>query len=166
MIAGMSGPVAVARRLKFIVVAGACLLSVVPANADDAKGGAKFKREVDAVHAQYVGAFNRKDPHAVAALFTKDAIFVDGTGATTVGRDAIEAMFVQGFKLLGDFTLEADAEHVGPVGNGAWDLGHGAQVFKTKDGAQKHLFHYAAIYVREDGVLKVRVVSMGADIPR
>ncbi len=166
MTARMNSAAAVAGWLKFIVVAGVCLLSAVPATADEAKGAAKFKREVDAVHAQYVGAFNRKDPHAVAALFTKDGIFVDGTGATTVGRDAIEAMFVQGFKLLGDFTLEADAEHVGPVGTGAWDLGHGAQVFKTKDGVQKHLFHYAVIYVREGGTLKVRAVSMGADIPR
>ncbi|HYM03368.1 MAG TPA: nuclear transport factor 2 family protein [Stellaceae bacterium] len=162
-------PVTTAERwLKFIVVGGVWLLSAVPANADEAmqaKGAAKINEEVQAIHAQYIGAFNRKDSGAVAALFTKDGIFVDGAGATTIGREAIEAMFVQGFKQLGDFTIEVEAEHVEPLGNGAFDIGHGAQVFKGKDGVQTHPFHYTVIYTREGGVLKLRATSLGADIP-
>jgi len=43
----------------------------------------------------YVDAFNNKDPHAFAMLFTENGDFVTGRGVLSHGREAIEKYFTK-----------------------------------------------------------------------
>jgi uncharacterized protein (TIGR02246 family) len=157
------------------IIGAICLLLTAPVDGADSRpavgrqqveasqcGPSTITQEVEVMHARYLAAFNRRDAAAVAALFATDGAFVDSAGTTTSGRAAIEAMFEQGFKGA-DIILEAKADQIEALGGGAWDIGHGAQVVKGQGGAQTLRFHYTAVYTREDGLLKLRVVSVGTE---
>jgi uncharacterized protein (TIGR02246 family) len=138
----------------------AAALSLALASPLQAEGN--LSQEIAAFHARYVGAFAQRDTTALGALFTEDAIFTDQTGKTAVGRQAIEAMFKQGF---GDVSikLEVDADQTGALGDGAWDVGHGALVAAGASGPQRKPLHYAAVYLRQGDALRLRAVSIGAE---
>jgi uncharacterized protein (TIGR02246 family) len=148
-----------ARRAAFMTAVAVSLLAKVPLQAED---GATLASEIDAMHVRYLSAFNRRDAAALAALFTEDGVFVDGAGKIIAGRADIEAMFAVGFGGA-DLVLEADADRIGPIGDGAWDVGHGAQIIKSAAGMQRMPLHYAAVYTRLRGALKLRVVTVGAE---
>ena len=156
-------------RSRLGLIGAVCLLSVASAHAAEAppmagpqQRVATVTEEVQIMHTRYLAAFDGRNAAAVAALFTSDAIFVDGAGAATTGRDAIEAMFEQAFD-GGDVVLEARADRIETLGDGALEIGHGAQVTNGRDGARKSPFHYTAVCTREGGLLKLRLVSLGTE---
>jgi uncharacterized protein (TIGR02246 family) len=62
--------------------------------------------------ARYVDTVNRRDPAAVAALFTEDAVQADPASQPPhVGRDAIAGFFADGIAGSEDWTFEATAVH-------------------------------------------------------
>ena len=153
----MTSLVARAWRQTLIVACAVSLLAIAPAHAEDRS---VLRREIEAMHVRYLDAFNHRDAAALGALFAENGIFVDPAGKVATGRSDIEAMFRQGFR-DGDLTLEASTDHVGTIGDGAWDVGHGA--LKSGGGTQSLPLHYAAIYVRQGGALKLRVLSVGGE---
>ena len=54
----------------------------------------------------FVAAFNQQDASAVAALWTKDGEYVDGTGRALAGRDEIEKDYQQFFVVNPDAKIE------------------------------------------------------------
>jgi len=145
------------------------LLLMAPARAADAPqiaGGQQaneaLTQQAIAVHTQYLAAFNRQDADALAALFTRDALFIDGAGKAVRGQSAIKEMFDQGFKTAG-MTIEAEALQIEALGGGAWEAGSGAQLFKAGEGIQRLPFHYTVVYTQDDGLLRVRMVSLGME---
>jgi uncharacterized protein (TIGR02246 family) len=144
-------------RLILIFACAVSLLAIASAHAEDR---AVPRREIEAMHVRYLDAFNHRDVAALGALFTENAIFIDPAGKVATGRGNIEAMFKQGFS-DGDITLEASTDQIGTIGDGAWDVGHGA--LKPGGGPQRLPLHYAAIYVRQGGALKLQVVSVGGE---
>jgi len=153
----MTALVARAWRQTLIVACAVSLLAIAPAHAEDRS---VLRREIEAMHVRYLDAFNHRDAAALGALFAENGIFVDPAGKVATGRSDIEAMFRQGFR-DGDLTLEASVDHIGTIGDGAWDVGHGA--LKSGGGTQPLPLHYAAIYVRQGGALKLQVVSVGGE---
>jgi uncharacterized protein (TIGR02246 family) len=144
-------------------------LLITPAGAADAPrmtGGQQANpvptREAITIHAQYLAAFNRRDADTLAALFTRDALFIDGEGKTVRGQSAIKEMFQQGF-MGSDMMIEAEALQIEAVGGGAWEVGSGAQVFKGGHGKPRLPFHYTVVYTQDDGRLRVRMVSLGME---
>jgi uncharacterized protein (TIGR02246 family) len=142
-----------------LLLAGA--LSLLPAARAPAEESA-LAREIDAVHARYLFAFNHRNAAALAALFSEDALFIDPAGKTTKGRAAIAAMFARGFA-DSDLTLEASADEVGALGEDGWEVGHGAQIVKDVSGSQRLPLHYVALFAHRAGVLRVLLVSVGAE---
>jgi uncharacterized protein (TIGR02246 family) len=130
-----------------------------PLHADDRSG---VELEIAAIHARYLLAFNRRDATALAALFAEDGLFVDPSGNVTAGRAAIEAMFAQGFAGAG-LSLRAHADQTGALVDGGWEIGHGAQTITGADGTQEMPLHYAALFTRGAGGLRLRFVSVGAE---
>lgn len=62
--------------------------------------------------AAYVGAVNSRDPAAVAALFSEDAVQADPASAPpNVGRAAIASFFEAGIAASDDWTFTAKAVH-------------------------------------------------------
>ena len=135
------------------------LLAIAPAQAEDRPA---LRQEIEAMHARYLDAFNHRDAAALGALFAENAIFIDPAGKTATGRSKIEAMFRQSFR-DSNVMLEASADQIGAIGDGAWDVGHGMQIIRQGDGTQRLPLHYTAIYVRQGGALKLRVVSVAGE---
>ena len=153
----MTSLVARAWRQTLILACAVLLLAIAPGHAEDRS---VLRREIEAMHVRYLDAFNHRDAAALGALFAENGIFVDPAGKVASGRNNIERMFSEGFR-DGDLMLEASADQIGTIGDGAWDVGHGA--LKSGGGTQPLPLHYAAIYVRQGGALKLRVVSVGGE---
>jgi uncharacterized protein (TIGR02246 family) len=146
-------------RRILILAAALSFLAIAPAQAEDSSA---LRREIEAMHVRYLDAFNHRDAAALGTLFAENAIFIDPAGKVATGRRNIEAMFSQGFR-DSDVMLEVRADQIGTIGDGAWDVGHGAQIIRRGDGTQRLPLHYAAVYVRQDGALKLRVVSVAGE---
>ncbi|HEV2551185.1 MAG TPA: nuclear transport factor 2 family protein [Stellaceae bacterium] len=142
-----------------LLLAGALwLLPPVHAQAEESA----LAREIGAIHARYLFAFNHRDAAALAALFAEDGLFIDPAGKATKGRAAIEAMFAQGFGDA-DLSLEANADEVGALGDGGWEVGHGAQTTRSAGATERLPLHYVALFQRHGGALSLQLVSVGAE---
>ena len=68
--------------------------------------------QLRAAVAHYVDTVNRRDPTAIAALFTGDAVQADpASQPANVGRDAINRFFTDGIGASEGWTFEATAVH-------------------------------------------------------
>lgn len=147
------------RWVTALIVAGVLVTALLPLHADES---VTLAGEVEAVHQRYLAAFAHHDAAGIARLFTEDGIFVDPGGAATRGRRDIEALFAQGFDDPA-LALEAKADSIGALGDGAWDAGHGAQTRSDAGGTKRMPLHYLAVYARVRGTLRLRVLSVGAE---
>jgi len=68
--------------------------------------------QLRAAVAHYVDTINGRDPAAIAALFTEDAVQADpASQPPNVGRDAITRFFTDGIGASDDWTFAATAVH-------------------------------------------------------
>ena len=68
--------------------------------------------QLRAAVAHYVDTINGRDPAAIAALFTEDAVQADpASQPPNVGREAITRFFTDGIDASEDWTFEATAVH-------------------------------------------------------
>lgn len=142
-----------------VVLSLTAVLSMLAIATSRAEDPSVIRQEIETIHERYLDAFNHRDAAALGALFTQNGIFVDQTGTITMGRSSIETMFRQALR-DSDVTIEASADQIGSIGDGAWDVGHGAQIIKRGDGAQRLPLHYTAIYQRQGDALRLLVVAL------
>jgi ketosteroid isomerase-like protein len=108
--------------------------------------------------------WNNNDAAALAALFTKDAVLVTDTGPI-YGRDAIEKMYADLFKQVhfSNHIGKPDryAPHViGAAGYEVWSNGEWSSTIQgEKFGPTQIKGYWGSIDVREDGVLKCRMLT-------
>jgi uncharacterized protein (TIGR02246 family) len=69
----------------------------------------------------YVAAYNKKDTVSVAAMYTPDAVVIQGDGSVLVGKDAIRKAIATAAPTWTQLTITSDTLRV--VGNSAWDVG-------------------------------------------
>jgi steroid delta-isomerase len=68
--------------------------------------------ELRALIATYVSTLNRRDPQAIAALFTEDAVQADPVSSPpNVGRDAIRTFFTGSIEASDRWTFSAPTVH-------------------------------------------------------
>jgi steroid delta-isomerase len=68
----------------------------------------ELRRAVDT----YVATINGRDPEAIAARFTEDAVQADpASGPPNIGREAITAFFANGIAASESWKFSADAVH-------------------------------------------------------
>ncbi|HKW54309.1 MAG TPA: nuclear transport factor 2 family protein [Stellaceae bacterium] len=141
------------------VLALTAVICVASASAFAQK--ADVKSQVQQILRAYETAFNKKDGAGIAALLTKDAVFVTPTGAVIQGRDKIEQNQAQVMKNFGDYTAKLTLEKVVASGNAGWSIG---RTVISHGGKEDHV-HWASAYAKEDGKLKISMVTLGADVP-
>jgi len=144
------------RRVALPLIGIVWMLAIAPSRAEDLSA---IRQDLEAIRERYLDAFNHRDAAALGALFAQNGIFVDQSGKITTGRSNIEAMFRQGLR-DSDVALVARADRIGSMGDGAWEIGHGAQIVKHGDSAKTLPLHYTAIYQRQGNALTVLVVSL------
>ena len=104
-------------------------------------------------------AFTNKDAAAVAALFTEDAVLVAPDGMFS-GRQAIEKRYEGTFQRW-PLTLFNDLRdcHVKAIDNAVWSFGEWGYSPRP-DWSRVCQGYFSAIYVREDDVWKIRMLTL------
>jgi ketosteroid isomerase-like protein len=122
------------------------------------------RQELLALAKKFEEAWDNNDAVALAALFTKDAVLVNDSGPV-YGREAIEKYYADLFKNVhfsNNVTTYNDSScpHImGTNGSEMWENGEWSMTWQVKGGdpVQGKGYH-ASIAVREDGVLKKRML--------
>ena len=110
-------------------------------------------------------AHNNNDPAAIAALYTRDAVFVMTEGPI-IGRQAIQKYFTDLYQSWHPknhiFKLDGNAPHViGKAGNELWATGEWSETGQGKAGEPIPIKGYwARIFVREGDDWKIRAAAM------
>jgi ketosteroid isomerase-like protein len=124
----------------------------------DLAGNVGALEQLSELSTKFATAVDEKDPVALAALFTRDAVCVTSEGVFS-GREAIEE------ELRSDFERSATTSHIfqtdqlHSVGNEAWSIG---QWWKTLRGSSGPVFvsgYWSAIIVHDGDVWKFRMLT-------
>ncbi len=121
------------------------------ANGSESKPGSDAT--TDAIHkvvADSVLAFNKRDAKAVAAFWTKDGEYVDESGQTIVGRDAIEAHYTEIFAARPEVKLQLMTESVRQVSESV-AIEDGQAVVEASPNAAAEISKYTAVHVKLEG---------------
>ena len=140
-------------RISHVIVS--CLLVsifAIPAKADDAN----LKQEVEKVAAAYVSSFNKQDPAGIAARYAADGVVVNPTGPHTNIAEIYKGIFKSGCD-HSDVTVD----QVAPLGtDAALGMGEYHLTGKNQGGeAISIVGRWTAVYVRDGGELKIRMLS-------
>ena len=113
---------------------------------------AQSKATMQQLNDRWADAFNKGDAAAVAAMYTADAYVLPAGAEMVKGRPAIEAMWRQNMRQIGNVNATIDVK---PLGSAA-AAEIGTCSFKTKaqppqDGALK----YAVVWRKEGGQWKL-----------
>jgi uncharacterized protein (TIGR02246 family) len=142
------------RLAVFAIAIGMVALPTAAQQADNSK----VTQEVQAIATKYLDAFHRKDAAALAALYTKDGVYVNGAGVIVSGQAAVEKFHEAFFKTT-EASLENEFDQIDGLGDGAWAIGHTKFTIKGQGEPKVIPGHYAAVYSREGAVLKVRMLN-------
>jgi uncharacterized protein (TIGR02246 family) len=117
--------------------------------------------QIEALRDKYTQAYNKGDAHAVALLFTADAVMVDPGGEMAQGRDQIEASLKT--DLARSPRLESKGGYTKRLGDWGWQVGT-TQTSATMNGRPlNQMGRYLAILSHEKGVLKIRALMTVID---
>ena len=126
----------------------------------------QLRQQIVALLEKFSEAWNNNDAAALAALYTKDAVFCGGEGSGPhYGREAIEKHFAEGFKLFHFSNHIATADQysphaIGTAGNEVWALGEWSMTIQSKNGGSPMQIkgHWGDIFVRDGNGWKARMV--------
>ena len=119
---------------------------------------ADIKQEVEKIGTAYTEAVAKHDAAAIAALYVKDPIYITPAGET---KSDVKAVYEENFK-NGENKIVATFDNVLPQGDGAIANGQVAVTFKTDPPVPAY---WSALYVRDGGQLKIRMLTVGIKPP-
>jgi uncharacterized protein (TIGR02246 family) len=146
----------------------ALALAVLPGSEARAQGVPKnavplrpITAEIESLRVNYTTAYNKGDAHAVALLFTADAVLVSPGGEMSQGRGAIEAAMKT--ELARAPRISSKGGYTKKLGDWGWQVGT-TEVSSTVDGkAVGQMGRYLAILSHEGGSLKIRALMSVVD---
>jgi uncharacterized protein (TIGR02246 family) len=126
----------------------------------------QLREQIVALFGKFTEAWNNNDAAALAALYTKDAVFCGGEGSGPhYGREAIEKHFAEGFKLFhfSNHVVTPDqySPHIiGTAGNEVWALGEWSMTIQSKNGGSPMQIkgNWLDIFVRDGDGWKARAI--------
>jgi ketosteroid isomerase-like protein len=106
-------------------------------------------------------AYIENDADAVAALFTDDAVLVASDGIFN-GRQDIEKRYADTFQRspITDFNSRRERRHLYAMDDAVWSAGQWASSLQSRTGPVFAWGYWSAIYVREGGAWKIRMLSL------
>jgi ketosteroid isomerase-like protein len=133
------------------------------AQEKSAADGTAMKR-ADAMEKKIVDAFNKKDPAALANLYTDNAVFVGPDGKALMGHAAIQQDEADTIKAWGDFTFKGELKEAGAFGRGFWGLYEASVDGNGPHGPVKVRSHVLNLFVPVGKDWKIVVTSIGANV--
>jgi uncharacterized protein (TIGR02246 family) len=97
---------------------------------------------------RYTEAFAKQDAQAIAALFTKEAEYIDASGTIFHGRDAIEAELIATFAAGAHGTIDIELISIRPIADGLV-VEDGVSTFRAKDNGTSTHTRYTALHLRQ-----------------
>jgi uncharacterized protein (TIGR02246 family) len=127
----------------------------------DLLGDAKAIGDFGDLHRKLDEAYDKNDAAAVAALFTKDALFVVPDGMFS-GRQDIENKHAETFQRspVIDFNCSRERRHLDAIDNAVWSAGQWASTSQSQTGPVFAWGCWTAIYVREGDAWKFRMLTL------
>ena len=116
-------------------------------------------QELASVPQRYDAAFNKGDPSALAAVFTKDGVFVSPLGPIVHGTEGLKAYYTSAFKAgFSGHRVTVDTARV--TGDIAWAVGQWSAVGPGPNNASRP-WHgdWGGVFVREGGTWKIQMLS-------
>jgi uncharacterized protein (TIGR02246 family) len=150
-------------RVVIAIPLVAAIALSVPAFAQQKMTDAEAMAKVEKLVTQFDNGFRTQDAAATSKLFTEDGVYVPATGKIFRGQQQIESGYVALFKAMGGIKgFEAKVDEARALSDGgAWAIGHAT----VEGGTSTSRSHFAAIYAPEGDGLKVRMLSIGANVP-
>jgi uncharacterized protein (TIGR02246 family) len=116
----------------------------------------KLAQQIRALASNYDAAINRRDPAAIAALYTRDAVYVAQHG-TSHGRQAIEKAYANYFQHWHSISHVSTVDRLIAVGDDVRAFGTWSSAFQDTNGAPRtDGGHYRWLLVRERDTWKIR----------
>ena len=106
------------------------------------------EKAIRATAEAFTTAFNKGDAKAIAALWTTDCEYVDGSGTMVLGRDAVEKVYAGFFKANPGLKMETSISSVKLVG-GRTAIEDGTAVVKDAKGTVVSRGAYTAVHLKE-----------------
>lgn len=97
-----------------------------------------------------VVAINKRDAKAVAAYWTKECEYIDETGQTFIGRDAIEKLYTELFVAQPDAKLQLITESVRVLSDSV-AIEDGQAIVEPARAGASSISKYTAVHVKVDG---------------
>jgi ketosteroid isomerase-like protein len=135
-----------------------CLALMVSAMAVPAVA-ADLRQEADKIGAAYAEAVAKHDAAAIAALYTKDPIWVGPSGQI---KTDVKATYEENFK-NGENKIDGTIDGFWPQGNDAALAKGTTNVTFNND--PPFPIYWTAVYAREGGQLKIKMLTVGITPP-
>jgi uncharacterized protein (TIGR02246 family) len=155
------------KRCLLLTLAGLAIGFVLPTLAQQTDtADPQLREQIVALFGKFTEAWNNNDSAALAALYTKDAVFCGGEGSGPhYGREAIEKHFAEGFKLFHFSNHVVTPDQYSPhviatAGNEAWVLGEWSMTIQSKNGGGPMQIkgNSLNIFVRDGDSWKARAI--------
>ena len=132
----------------------------------DLRGVASAVEEAGELHQKLDEAYGKNDAAAVGALFTEDALLVEPGGMFS-GRQDSERRYADMFQRspVISFNSRFERPHLYANDNAVWGAGQWTSTFQRQNGSVFALGYWLAIYVREGGAWKIRVLTLNEQPP-
>ena len=151
------------RKAILSVFAVALTLVITPALAQQkSTANDRAMERAAAIEKKIVDGFAKKDPAALADLYTSNAVFVGIDGVVARGHAAILAAEAGTIKGWGNnFKYNTVVKEAYPIGNAIWAIAD-ATVEINGTASSSHVFN---IFVRQGKDWKILATSVGRNVP-
>ena len=147
----------------WIMSAFAAVSFATPVSAQQAD----LRQQIEQILAAYTGNFNQGDAAGIAGLYTKDGILVTPSAKIVKNGQQEITEHNQALMKLGYNHDEGTIDQVSPLGNDeAISVGEYHFTGQRQNGPIKSDGHWTALYVREGGQWKIRLLTALNDPPR
>jgi uncharacterized protein (TIGR02246 family) len=154
------------RHVWKLAAVAALALITSPTSASAQGVDQNTRQQIERIVATYVENFNKQDAAGIASLYTKDGVLVTRSEkAVKVGPQEIEQSTQDLFK-MGYNHDKAGLDQVSPVGtDAAISVGEYQFTGKGESAPTKIDGHWTAVYVREGGAWKIRLLTAFSNPP-
>jgi uncharacterized protein (TIGR02246 family) len=123
------------------------------------------RQEIERMIAAYHDNWNNHNAAGIAGLYTKDGLLVtQSPKVVKTGQQEIEQQYQDTFK-AGIAHDSATADQIWPVGNELISVGEYHLIDQSKSSPTKIDGHWTAVYVRDGGAWKIRLLTAVPDLP-
>jgi len=125
----------------------------------DLLGDVKALDEFGVLATKLDEAFKKNDADALAALFTEDGVLVTPEGIF-FGQQAIEKRYLELFQRRPVTFSTGQRDQLNAIDNAAWSTGEWWSTLQSESGPEFERGYWSAIYVREGGGWKIRMLTI------